>query len=126
TVYIDANALRRGILAAYDMVEPQSQAFSALGAFYNAQDPFKRAETETVSLENVVAVPPTAATIGPDGRQTWAITWTEVVTSRDGQNETRQPWAANVTFFLRRPTTVPEATKDPDGVHVISFSWTGK
>jgi type IV secretory pathway TrbF-like protein len=57
--------------------------------------------------------------------QTWRITWTEVVTSRDGQNETRQPWAGNITFKLRQPATLQDAYKNPDGIHIISHSWTG-
>nr|WP_294547302.1 hypothetical protein [uncultured Rhodopila sp.] len=50
--------MRSGILAAYDLVDARSQTAAAIGTFYTGQDPFKRAETETVSLENVVAVPP--------------------------------------------------------------------
>jgi type IV secretory pathway TrbF-like protein len=126
SVYVDANALRRGILAAYDLVDAQSQAAGALGTFFNTQDPFVRAETETVALENVVAIPPTAATIGPNGQQSWMLQWTEHVTSRDGQNETRQAWAGNITFNVKRPTSVTQAEHNPNGLHIISYSWTGK
>ena len=125
TIYIDVNALRRSIQAAYDLLEGRSRAAGALTAFYTAQDPVKRAETETVSLENVVAVPPTSSDIGPDGLQTWRVTWIEHITSRDGQTETRQAWAGNITFKLKRPTTVAEASRDPDGIHIEAFSWTG-
>jgi type IV secretion system protein TrbF len=126
SVYVDANALRRSVFAAYDLVEKQSQAWGALGTFYNAQDPFKRAETETVSLENVVAVPPTSATIGLDGKQTWALSWVEHVTSRDGLTETRQVWAGNITFTLHRPTSVTQAQHNPNGIHIVAYSWTEK
>jgi type IV secretory pathway TrbF-like protein len=125
SVYIDALAMRSGILAAYDLVDARSQAAAALGTFYTGQDPFKRAETETVSLENVVAVPPTAATIGPDGMQTWRMTWVEHITSRDGQNETRQAWAGNITFKLKRPAAIQDAYHNPDGIHILAYSWTG-
>jgi type IV secretory pathway TrbF-like protein len=126
SVYVDANALRGAILGAYDLVDAQSQAAGALGTFYTAQDPFVRAETETVALENVVAVPPTAATIGPNGQQTWSLVWVEHITSRDGQNETRQNWAGNVTFNVRRPASVAQAARNANGLHIQAYSWTGK
>src|SRR5208337_2038787 len=103
------NALRRSIQSAYDLLEGRSQAAGVLTAFYTSNDPVKRAETETVSLENVVAVPPTSSDIGLDGLQTWRVTWIEHITSRDGQTETRAAWAGNITFKLKRPTTVAEA-----------------
>jgi type IV secretion system protein VirB5 len=125
SVYIDALAMRKGIISAYDLIDAHSQSAATLGKFYQDQDPFKRAETETVDLEKVVAVPPTASDIGPGGMQTWRVTWIEHVVSRDGQNETRQAWAGNITFKLRQPATPQEAYKNPDGIHVLSHSWTG-
>ncbi len=68
---------------------------------------------------------PAAATIGAEEMQTWGLTWVEHVTSRDGQNETRQAWAGNITFKLKRPANIRDAYKNPDGIHVLSLSWTG-
>jgi type IV secretory pathway TrbF-like protein len=125
TVYIDVLALRRSILAAYALVADKSQAANALNAFYQTKDPFQRAEDETVSLQNVVAVPPTSSDIGAGGQQTWALSWIEIVMSRDGTNVSSTRWAGNVTLKIDTPKTVADATRNPNGVHVISFSWTG-
>jgi type IV secretory pathway TrbF-like protein len=126
SVYVDMNAVRQAAWHATYLIEAHTQAEADLSRFINDHPPWVRAETETVSLENVVAIPPTAATIGPGGRQTWALSWVEHVTSRDGENETRQNWAANVTFDVRRPTSVPQATRNPNGIYIQAFSWTGK
>lgn len=124
SVYVDTNALKHSILSAYDLVKPGSQANADLSRFYQAKDPFVRAQTETVAVHDVVPVPPTAATIGPGGMQTWAITWIEHTESRDGQNATEEAHAGNVTFTVSPPKTVEEAKKDPDGIHIISIAWT--
>jgi type IV secretory pathway TrbF-like protein len=125
TVYIDVLAMRRSILQAYDLVAKGSQAAASLSAFYNGRDPFKRSDDETVSIEDVVAVPPTSATIGTNGMQTWGITWNERVSSRDGENQSVTHWAGNVTFKLETPATVADATRNPNGIHIVGFSWTG-
>ena len=74
--------------------------------------------------ENVVAVPPTASDVGQ--HQTWSVTWVERVTSRDGSVETIKPWAANVTLTVKAPTTTEEAQRNPNGLHVVAWSWTEK
>lgn len=123
TVYIDVLALRHAILAAYALVADKSQASQALNTFYQTQDPFERAKSETVSLQNVVAVPPSPTDVGKT--QTWAVSWIETVTSRDGTSSQSTRWAANVTFELKTPKSVADAMRDPNGVYVVSFSWTG-
>lgn len=129
TVYVDINAMRRALYASAWLIDKGSQADIAFARWYNnphKEQPFVRATTETVSIEHTVAVPPTASDVGADGLQTWAVTWMERVTSRDGSAETVTPWAANVTFFIRAPKDVEEAEHNPDGVHVVSYSWTEK
>jgi type IV secretion system protein TrbF len=127
TVYVDINAMRRSLGACANMVERGSQADIAMARFYNTphkEEPFVRAQTETVAEENVVAVPPTASDVGQ--HQTWSVTWVERVTSRDGSVETIKPWAANVTLTVKAPTTTEEAQRNPNGLHVVAWSWTEK
>lgn len=128
TVGIDVLALRRAIERAFDRVDKGSQAQSFLVHYYNdnnkAKEPFHRATTETVSLRNVEADPPPPVIIGPDGLQTWDIRWIEDVLSRDGQSITSTAISAKVTFRVVTPTSYAEAVKSPNGVHIISVSWT--
>lgn len=126
SVYVDLNALKRAAWSAAYLVDGHTQADADLRRWYAKQTPWFRAADETAALDKVVAIPPTSATIGPDGLQTWALNWTEVTTSRDGQSETSQLWAGNVTFKVTRPTTPEEANHNPDGIHIVAYSWTGK
>nr|WP_294547305.1 hypothetical protein [uncultured Rhodopila sp.] len=52
--------------------------------------------------------------------QTWRITRVEHITGRDGQNETRQAWAGNITFKLKRPAAIEDAYHNPDGIHILA------
>jgi type IV secretory pathway TrbF-like protein len=128
-IYVDINAMRRGLTDCASLIEKGSAADLAMAKFYNTphkEEPFVRAATETVMPDHVVAIPPTSSEIGPQHMQTWAVTWTERVTSRDGSYETAKPWAANVTFVLKPPETVTDAQRNPDGIHIVSWTWTEK
>jgi type IV secretory pathway TrbF-like protein len=126
TVYIDVRAMRVAITHAYDLTDKGSQAEAFLNRYYNdkAKEPFRRAQTETVSVRNPEAVPPPPETIGLDKLQTWDVRWIEDVTSRDGSDVSGKVIAAKVTFKVITPQTYPEAKKDPNGIHIISVSWT--
>jgi type IV secretory pathway TrbF-like protein len=134
SIFVDINAMRRTLTSCAALIQKASQADVAMARFYNSdpdgtprkEEPFYRAQTETVSLKNVVAVPPTASDIGPQHMQTWSVSWMETVTGRDGSYEVTKPWAANVTFILTPPKDMTEAQRDPDGIHIVSWTWTEK
>ena len=67
SVYVDIDAMKKGFWAATYLIDARSQSEALVQKFWADPSPWKRAETETVSLENVVAVPPTDATIGRSG-----------------------------------------------------------
>jgi type IV secretory pathway TrbF-like protein len=125
SVYIDVPALNRAVEAAYGLVAKGSRADNELLTFYQTRSPWVVATAETVALQNVVAVPPTSADIGPDQQQTWALSWTEVETSREGVVIKSSRWAGNVTFRVETPKAVAEATRNPNGIRILAFSWTG-
>jgi type IV secretory pathway TrbF-like protein len=126
TVYIDVMAMRAGITHAYDLIAKGSQADAFLNRFYNqvGKDPFHRALNETVAVRQVEAIPPSPDTIGPDQLQTWDIHWTEDVTSLDGQSVASKVLEAKVTFKVVTPQSWSDAKKNPDGIHILSLSWT--
>ncbi len=123
TVYIDVNAMRRSIPAAFDIIASGSQARGLLNQFYQSNDPFKRAALETVSVSNVTAIPPPPATLGKDDLQTWRVQWVEQVTGRDGLVRSITNQVVTVTLTVTIPKSLDEATSDPDGIHIISFAW---
>jgi type IV secretory pathway TrbF-like protein len=124
TVGVDVNAMRRAIPAAYNLVAPGSQAATMLTQFFQGNDPFKRATLETVNISDAVAIPPPPATLGKDDLQTWRVQWVETVVSRDGIVRSVNNQVLTVTFTVTIPKSQEEAMVDPDGLHIISFSWT--
>jgi type IV secretory pathway TrbF-like protein len=129
SIFVDINAMRRTLTGCAALIEKSSAADHEMASFYNTphkEEPFVRAATETVTLLNVVAIPPTSADIGPQQQQTWGVQWVEKVSSRDGSSDIYRPWGANVTFIVKPPTNIAQAQLDPDGIHIISYSWTEK
>lgn len=132
SIYVDINAMRRTLTACAALIEKGTAADLAMARFYNTgpngekQTPFERAATEVVSLDHVVAIPPTSSEIGPQHMQTWAVSWTEKILSRDGSYEQKKPWAANVTFVISPPKDITEVQNDPDGIRIVSWTWTEK
>ena len=124
TVYIDVNALRRSITAAYAAIPKGSQARGQLDEFYQQNDPFKRAALETVSVANVVAIPPPPGNLGKDDLQTWRVEWLETVTGRDGAIRWQGKQVLTVSFTVTPPQTREDAVANPNGWHLISFAWT--
>jgi len=126
TVYIDVRAMRAGITHAYDLIGKGSQAQAFLNRYYTDPkvEPFHRAQMETVSVREIEAVPPSPETIGPDQLQTWDVHWIEDVTSRDGSTVSSKAISAKVTFKVITPASWADAKVDPDGIHIISISWT--
>jgi type IV secretory pathway TrbF-like protein len=124
TVGVDVNAMRRAIPAAFNLVASGTQAWTLLTQFFQGNDPFKRATLETVNVSDVVAIPPPPSTLGKDDLQTWRVQWVETVVGRDGIVRSATNQVLTVTFTVTIPKSLDEATSDPDGIHVISFSWT--
>ncbi len=75
----DVSLQRKAVLASYAYLAPQDPATMKANEFLNGsplKNPFKRAETETVSIEIRSALPQT--------KDTWQVDWVETVRSRDG------------------------------------------
>src|SRR5690606_15360419 len=51
TVYVDAAAEQRNILAAYALIDQNSPAFQVVNEHMRDNDPFRRAQRESVSVE---------------------------------------------------------------------------
>lgn len=124
TVGVDVNAMRRAIPAAFNLVASGTQAWTLLTQFFQGNDPFKRATLETVNVSDAVAIPPPPSTLGKEDLQTWRVQWVETVVGRDGIVRSVTNQVLTATFTVTTPKSLEEATSDPDGVHIISFSWT--
>ena len=126
TVYTDANAIRRGILDAYKLVDEGSPAKAALDNFFlHVRPAFEYARTNTVDVDQEAAIPPPASA-GTTTARTWRLEWQETTKDRAGLFVGAERWEANVTFIWQSPRSPSEALDDPDGIHITAFSWARK
>src|SRR6185312_3848553 len=73
TVYTDANAIKRGIIKAYKLVDEGSPAKAALDNFFlHIRPAFEYAKTNTVEVDQQAAIPPPASA-GTKGARTWRL-----------------------------------------------------
>jgi type IV secretory pathway TrbF-like protein len=118
----DVALQRKAVFRLYAMLASHDPATAKMNEWLNGTEsssPFKRATSETVSIEIETALQQTAGT--------WQVDWTE--TTRDRQGALKAPpqrWRALVTVYATAPT--PETTEqqirdNPLGVQVRDFSW---
>ncbi|CDG89403.1 VirB8/TrbF family protein [Xenorhabdus bovienii] len=116
-VYADARADQQIIDTTYAMTLPDSPAYAKLAAYHRQNNPYQRAQKETVTL----------AWHGASliGGSTWQLEWTETVHSRAGKL-IGEPitYVAPVTTTIATPTDEDTITKNPLGIYVQRFSWT--
>jgi len=116
TVSIDVQAERAFINEAYAMVDKNSGALTFLNEHFAANDPFRRASTETATahVESVLPLP---------GGKTWRVEWREETLARDGRPEFLKHWEATLTISLNPPSTEAGVLANPIGLFVEACSW---
>ena len=116
SVSIDVQAERVFINEAYAMVDKNGAALTFLNNYFAANDPFKRAATETVSahVESVLPLP---------GSNTWRVEWREDTVARDGRPEFSKHWEATITVSINPPTTDAGILVNPTGLFVEASPW---
>lgn len=115
TVYLDASAEQAIITEAYGMVDRQSPAYGDLNNYFRANEPFHRAETQTVNVH--------ITSVLPISQSTWRIEWDEETNARDGSTKQTSHWQATVTIALHPPTDSQTVLVNPTGLYVQNFSW---
>lgn len=115
TVYLDASAERAIVTEAYGMVDRQSAAYGDLNNYFRANDPFTRAQNETVNVH--------ITSVLPISQKTWRIEWDEETHARDGSMTRISHWQGTVTIALRPPTDSETILVNPTGLYVQNFSW---
>ena len=122
TVTPDTALQRKAVFAVYALLSPNDPATQKMNDWLNGSDdasPFKRAQTEMVSIDIGTVLPQTPAT--------WQVDWIE--TTRDRQGIIKgQPthMRALVTVYIVEPTattTEEMLHKNPIGLYVRDFSW---
>lgn len=118
----DVALQRKAIFRAYALLSGNDPATVKANQWYNGTEennPFKRAETITVSIEIVSVLPQT--------HETWQVDWLEKVHDRQGQLvESPFPMRALVRIYQKpatQTTTEEQIRNNPLGIYVQDFSW---
>ena len=119
----DVALQRKAVFRLYSMLAPNDPATAKANEYLNGTEdsnPFKRSETETVSVEVLTALRQTA--------ETWEVNWEESVRDRQGGLKGKPfRMRALVTVYIVAPTsqtTEDQVRNNPVGLFVRDFSWT--
>jgi type IV secretion system protein VirB5 len=115
SVYVDVAAEKHIITEAYAMVDRNAAAGPVLNDWFGRDDPFKRAQDDTVS----VAV----QSVLPLSGNTWRVEWQEDRRTRQGALESSEQWQATITITINPPTDDATILVNPTGLYIESFDW---
>lgn len=113
---------RRAIFRAYAMLSPNDPATTKTNVWLNGTEdssPFKRAATETVSIEIISVIPQTP--------ETWQVDWNETTYDRQGHIAvTPFKMRALLTIYSvgsTANTTEEQIRNNPLGIYINDYSW---
>jgi type IV secretion system protein VirB5 len=115
SVYIDAAAEQRVIKDAYSIIDSTAPAFAQVNDYMAANQPFQRAQTQSVDVE--------VQTVLPLAGDTWRLEWVETVRPRDGTPARRVNMQAVITTEVNPPTDEVAILANPLGIFVKSVNW---
>ena len=115
-VTTDGIAQRKSIDRVYSHIATGTSAQAFISEFYRNDPPFKRAQTDTVSVE--------VKSVLPTSDRSFEVDWIE--TSRDlyGNVKSTDHWKGSFTIAVNAPTDERQARVNPLGVYVTAASWT--
>jgi type IV secretion system protein VirB5 len=112
----DAAVLRKNWLDAYALVTPRAARMLSATVQAPAQDPFQRAQDETVAVELLSAVRVSA--------DTWQLDWRETTTDKSGaRSGAPTVWRGMFHVLLLRPKTEEQMSQNPLGLYIDEFHW---
>lgn len=122
TVTPDSALQRKAVFDVYALLNQNDPATQKMNEWMNGSEdasPFKRAETEMVSVEMGSVLPQTP--------ETWQVDWVEITRDRHGVVQgTPVNMRALVTVYVVPPSTnitEEQMHKNPLGIYVRDFSW---
>ncbi len=115
TVTTDGVAQRRAIDRVYAHIANGTNAQAFISDFYRNDPPFKRAQTETVSIEVNSVLPATD--------RTFEVDWVETTRDLYGNVKSTDHWKGSFSVATNVPTEERQARVNPLGLYVTSASW---
>ena len=115
-VTADPIAQRKAIDQVYAHLAMGSQAHAFIQAFYRADPPQKRSQTQTVSIE--------VKSVLANSDRTYEIEWMETTRDLNGGILSNEHWKGSFTFALNPPTDERMMRVNPLGIYVTNAAWT--
>jgi type IV secretion system protein VirB5 len=114
-VTTDGVAQRKAIDHVYGLIASGSEAQAFISDFYRSTPPFKRAQTETVSLE--------VNSVLPTSDRTFEVDWMETTRDLYGAIKATDRWKGSFSIALNPPSDERQARINPLGIYVTNISW---
>jgi type IV secretion system protein VirB5 len=111
----DSYAQRHNVDAVYAGVANSSAAFNVISEFYQADSPFMRGQTMTVTVD-VHAITPISAS-------SYEITWLETTRDHTGVVSAKQEWKGVFSYVISPPKDEATIRSNPLGIYVTEFNW---
>lgn len=109
----DLELQKRAIARAYSHLSRQHPAFQAVSQFHQDHSPFRRAETVTVEIAQILRL----------SAGSWRIEWRETARGRKGEARPPTRWAAIATVRIGGGVREETLLLNPLGLYVLDFNW---
>ncbi|HEY7391836.1 MAG TPA: VirB8/TrbF family protein [Bryobacteraceae bacterium] len=116
TVTTDGVAQRKAIDRVYAQIANASPAQTFVSEFYRANQPFMRAQTETVAVE--------VRSVLATSDRTYEVEWDETTRDLYGAIKARERWKGSFTIALNPPKDESIIRINPLGLYIVNASWT--
>ena len=115
-VTTDPFAQRKAIDHVYAHLAMGSEAQAFVTAFYRADTPQKRSQTQTVSID--------VKSVLPNSNRTYEIEWIETTHDLNGGILATDHWKGSFTIAINPPTDERLMRINPLGIYVTDAAWT--
>ena len=113
TVSSDVAVMKRNWLDAYTLIT--QSAANQLNSYAQQSDPFKRMQTERISVAVVAVV--------QLSKDTWQADWKETAWDKGGTELGSTVWRGTFHLLLRLPESEEQLVSNPIGLFVDEFHW---
>jgi len=114
-VTTDGIAQRKAIDRVYAHIASGSPAQTFISDFYRNNQPFTKAQAETVSVD--------VQSVLQDSEETFEVEWIETVRDLYGAAKEKDHWKASFSIALNPPKDELQARINPLGIYVTQASW---
>ena len=115
-VTTDGVAQRKAIDRVYSQIANATPAQAFVTEFYRGDQPFQRAQTETVAVE--------VKSVLATSDRTYEVEWEETTRDLFGAVKSQERWKGSFTIALNPPKDERIIRINPLGLYIVNASWT--